>query len=304
MRRLSLSFLLATLPMFAQAPAGTPFGGGPVVWDPLQGGNGHTYEVVIVPGGITWAAAHEAAIQGGGALASPASAAENAFVFGLIDDPACWTVHNGFASGPWLGGYLDAATASWRFAATSEAFPAAPPWLPGQPDTAFGADRLHYSAGSPGQRLLAWDDAAGVDAVVAYVVERDPALVCTPATPGLSLCLAGADAAGYRLQVFGLPVGAVEGRTLFSATPPTLLGTGGFLGLAVDPLLLTILFRTPTAGDVFSFTTGPALVYPASPFVLPPAALGFLAGSTWDAAVLVLDSAGNFHASPPIRVVW
>ncbi len=304
MRDAMLLFLAAALPMSAQIPAGVPAGGGPVVWDPLQGGNGHTYEVVIVPGGITWSAAYEAAVAAGGALASPAGPAENAFVFGLVDIPACWTVHNGFASGPWLGGYLDTNTGGWRFAATYDAFPTAPPWLPGQPDTAFGADRLHYSAGTPGLRLPAWDDAVPTDAVVAYVIERDPALLCTPSTSGLSLCLVGSNAAGYRLQTFGLPAGMVEGRTLFSASPPTLLGTGGFLGLAVDPLLLTILFQAPTVGDVFSFTAGPLLSYPASPFVLPPGALGILVGSTWDAAVLVLDSGGLFHASPPVRVAW
>jgi hypothetical protein len=156
----------------------------------------------------------------------------------------------------------------------------------------------------PGQRLPQWDDAAETDAVVAFVVEWVPGAVCTPTTTGFSLCLAGSDLAGYRLQVFGLPAGTVEGRTLFTATPTPILGGGGFLGLAVDPLLLTILFRAPVAGDVFSFTAGGPFDYPQTPFLLAPGNLGFLAGLTWDAAALVVDGVGVFSATPPIRVVW
>ncbi len=75
-------------------------------WAPESGGNGHYYQPVVAPAGISWTAASSAAQAMGGYLVTVTSAAENAFVFSLIDAPGYWfsgsTVHN---YGPWIGAY-------------------------------------------------------------------------------------------------------------------------------------------------------------------------------------------------------
>ncbi len=73
-------------------------------WDVASGGNGHTYRVVATSTVISWDAANAAAIGAGGYLATITSAAENAFVFSLIDEPTYWN-QAGNGHGPWIGGY-------------------------------------------------------------------------------------------------------------------------------------------------------------------------------------------------------
>jgi hypothetical protein len=80
----------------------------PVEWRVADGGNGHLYEVILVPGGITWTDANAAAQSRGPGwhLAAITSAAEDAFVAGLVNNPAPWLCCvSGNSSGPWIGGY-------------------------------------------------------------------------------------------------------------------------------------------------------------------------------------------------------
>lgn len=75
-----------------------------VEWPTSSGGNGHFYESVYVPEGISWLDARDLAEQRGGYLATLTSPEENAFVFQLVaGDLLYW--QNG--SGPLLGGYQD-----------------------------------------------------------------------------------------------------------------------------------------------------------------------------------------------------
>jgi len=78
----------------------------PVRW----AGNGHIYEAVLVPEGVTWADANAAAQARGRGwhLATVTSAEENAFVYSLVsDNPAFWRCcFSNNAAGPWLGGVL------------------------------------------------------------------------------------------------------------------------------------------------------------------------------------------------------
>ncbi len=70
--------------------------------------NGHFYEPVHTPTGISWTDANVAAVASGGYLATLTSAAENEFVFGLIAGaPDLWDHHHAETNlhGPWLGGY-------------------------------------------------------------------------------------------------------------------------------------------------------------------------------------------------------
>lgn len=80
----------------------------PVQWRVEDGGNGHWYEAIAVPAGITWTAANAAAEARGGGwhLATITSAAENAFVYSLVrGKPIFWRCClSGNSGGPWLGG--------------------------------------------------------------------------------------------------------------------------------------------------------------------------------------------------------
>ena len=71
-------------------------------------GNGHRYEVVVVPEGINWLDAKAAASARGGYLATLTSAEENRFVWSLIaNQPHVWTtsLRQGQTDsvGPWIG---------------------------------------------------------------------------------------------------------------------------------------------------------------------------------------------------------
>ena len=72
--------------------------------------NGHYYEVVSAPTGLTWDEARAAAIQRGGYLATLTSAEENAFVHSLVASSAGYwttlgTAPNQTSGGPWIGLY-------------------------------------------------------------------------------------------------------------------------------------------------------------------------------------------------------
>lgn len=82
---------------------------GPALADLVQWKtNGHYYEVVVAPEGITWIEARQLAQDRGGYLATLTSKAENLFVWSLISGrPNFWTTssHDGKtdAAGPWIG---------------------------------------------------------------------------------------------------------------------------------------------------------------------------------------------------------
>ena len=73
----------------------------PVEWLVSEGGNGHFYEAIAVPGGISWTNASQAANLKGGYLVTITSQAENDFVHHLINNEMYWDG----PSGPWIGGY-------------------------------------------------------------------------------------------------------------------------------------------------------------------------------------------------------
>jgi hypothetical protein len=142
--------------------------------DPMRwSGNGHFYEVVSVPGNISWEDAGAAASAAGGYLATITSKAENDFVFGLVNNAAYW--HGD--SGPWLGGYQSPTTlqpnANWRWI-TGETW-SYTNWQPGQPNDSGGKaeDKLQFGFGA---LLSVWNDIMSVDPILdyqptAYVVE-------------------------------------------------------------------------------------------------------------------------------------
>lgn len=123
----------------------------PVEWPVDQGGNGHLYEAIHVPEGITWQNARVAAqlLGAGWDLATITSAEENEFVFSLIADrPELWIQPNAY-HGPWIGGWQDPDDpgywepgGGWKWV-TGEpwGFTA---WASGEPSDSGGEDRLQY----------------------------------------------------------------------------------------------------------------------------------------------------------------
>jgi hypothetical protein len=151
MRRIAtpLSFLL--LALLSSRPTWSQL----VEWPVAEGGNGHFYEVVSAPAGISWSNASLAATNRGGYLATITSAEENAFVFNLAaQDATVW--YSGY--GPWLGGIQPAGSAEpsggWRWI-TGEPF-IYKNWTPGQPNNNQNEDRIHF--GGQADRSSTWND--------------------------------------------------------------------------------------------------------------------------------------------------
>ncbi len=178
----------------------------PVQWDVASGGNGHWYEAVPWAQGATWTDANAIAQAKGGYLADVHSAAENALVFGLIDDPAYW-VHGSvggfsFNDGPWIGGYQadtsvePAGNFIWTSTGDSLGYSN---WGSGQPDDVGGnEDYIKFftpNATDISQRSDTWNDAPNVFS--SYIVEYNSKPASVPDGGGtaslmaLALCALG-----------------------------------------------------------------------------------------------------------------
>ena len=163
-----LAFLLLALPLLNSQSAWSQL----VEWPVAEGGNGHFYEVIPAPGGITWDNASLAATERGGYLATITSAAENEFVFNLADqDPTMW--YGGF--GPWLGGVQPAGSAEpaggWSWV-TGEPF-IYQNWAPAQPNNNQNEDRIQF--GGQANRSSAWNDVGrnNINFTRGFAVEYD-----------------------------------------------------------------------------------------------------------------------------------
>ena len=88
-------------------------------WRIEEGGNGHWYEGVSAPDGISWLEANEAANASGGYLATLTSAEEDQFVAFTVADPDwLWNWDGSVERGPWFGGFrtpeeCDLSTMNW-----------------------------------------------------------------------------------------------------------------------------------------------------------------------------------------------
>ncbi len=143
------------------------------VWDVGMGGNGHTYTLYSVQGGINWAAAQADAVSRGGYLATITSAAENNAVYNSLaieTNNNVWHVDS-FNSriGPWLGG-LRNATGGWDWV-TGEAF-SYTNWSPGEPNNSGGTENRIHFFGNPNRASL-WNDITDTVPIEGYVVEMN-----------------------------------------------------------------------------------------------------------------------------------
>jgi hypothetical protein len=173
----------------------------PIQWTVGSGGNGHWYNVVSAPGGISWTGANAAAIASGGYLATITSATENAFIYdSLVNNPLYWSQEPGGSDlGPWLGGYQTSdngsqASLNWTWV-TAEAW-SYTNWHSGEPNNFTGSLENYLSfkcAPTAGCRSGMWNDlpdniSVFGTAVIAYVVEwNSVSAVRTPGAAGLGL---------------------------------------------------------------------------------------------------------------------
>lgn len=135
----------------------------PIRWATTDGGNGHAYEAVRAS--VTWSEANAAAVAAGGHLATIQSAAENQFVFNLVDVDIYWKAFNsGYSWGPWLGGRQRAGSAEprggWEWV-TGEPFEYTN-WRAGEPSNetsaGFQENSLEYFSMPSGKRAPTWND--------------------------------------------------------------------------------------------------------------------------------------------------
>jgi hypothetical protein len=149
-----------------------------VQWSTGAGGNDHYYQGVC--GDLRWPQARAAAEAKGGYLATSTSAAENTFIFSLIDQAQYWSPFSYGNFGPWLGGYQDPAPCTgtgtepdgcWTWV-SGEAF-SYTNWDSGEPNNGQNEDEhhLHFFDGE-GSRSATWNDILGSPGqIFAYLVE-------------------------------------------------------------------------------------------------------------------------------------
>ncbi len=167
-------------------------------------GSGRTYELWSEGAQVTWAVAEAAAIGRGGHLASIGNAAENAFVYALVDDHLA-TVYNSNGSnwfGPWLGGVRTGPSSFGWSDGTPFTFTN---WGAGEPNNVGNQEtNIHlWAVGSDpidtAGEGATWNDLGALSGqfVTAYVVELS-AVVPEPAT--WALMIVGFGAAGTAMR--------------------------------------------------------------------------------------------------------
>jgi hypothetical protein len=163
-----------------------------VQWMVGSGGNGHYYQLVAVPGGISWSAANTAAQNAGGYLATLTSSAENSFVYtnlASLNASVWFTDTSGNSEGPWLGGFQPNGSSEpsggWSWV-TGEAW-SFTSWSPGEPNN-FNPNEDYLQFFGAGSSINSnWNDAAGAVAVRGYLIEYDTSPIPEPADAALIL---------------------------------------------------------------------------------------------------------------------
>ena len=169
----------------------------PVQWTVVSGGNGHYYEVVS-GAAISWTDAQTAAGTAGGYLATLTSAAENNFVFGLVNNSAFWTsVDASITVGPWFGLSQQPGSVEpgggwvWENGEGALGFEN---WDPAEPNNLNGIEHYGHYFSYLGGPAATWNDIDNANGfTTSYVVEYTslPAPIPLPASLPLLLAAVG-----------------------------------------------------------------------------------------------------------------
>lgn len=108
------------------------------------------------------------------------------------------------------------------------------------------------------------------------------------------------------LAATNVPAGTAYGYTLITAAMSPVFGKGPAFGIMPDPLTFSIFTLTPAFGDPLAWTyPAGGVAYPDVPLSLPPGAVSFLAGQTWDLVTVAFDPA--YHVlglTAPAQLAW
>jgi hypothetical protein len=203
----------------ASLVVGTP---SPVIWPTNIGGNGHSYQIVIIPNGVTWNQANAAAQAAGGYLATITSAPENSFVFRLIDRPLLWISSGNSRFGPWMGGSQAPGSpepaSGWAWV-TGEQFTYSN-WYPGEPNNFDGnQDKLYFLTQAPLERGETWGDQNASTSLAGYIIEYPQASLGMPRVHidgSVEFDLIGQKWTPYRVQA---STNLLEWRDIATVTP-------------------------------------------------------------------------------------
>jgi len=138
--------------------------------------NGHLYEIILVPSGISWDSANSAAQAMGGHLVTITSPTENTFLYNLISkDDRYWTMGSwGSGFGPWIGLYRSGSGWEWVTGENTNYLN----WEPDEPNDAYTNENWVAFAGrgaqAPARTLIGqnWDDLPDVRPK-SFIIEYD-----------------------------------------------------------------------------------------------------------------------------------
>jgi hypothetical protein len=137
---------------------------------------GHKYEAIFVPNGITWDEAKSAAENAGGYLVGIDSSAENEFVYSLIQDDKFWTWDGLNGEGPLLGGYRKPESKEpaigWVWVKGGQAF-SYTNWGEGEPNNYRGIEDVVAFFGKGTTKGEKWNDVKRSFKSKGYIVEWD-----------------------------------------------------------------------------------------------------------------------------------
>ena len=124
-------------------------------------GTWHWYEVIDVPGGVTWDQANAAAVVAGGYLATITSLGENDFIFSLLNSNSYWfqDTTTTLWNGPWIGGHqnpIGDPIDGWGWSNLEEVVYTN--WAAGFPVGSDFTNRIQFGGSDTG-RINAWADA-------------------------------------------------------------------------------------------------------------------------------------------------
>ena len=137
---------------------------------------GHKYEAIFVPNGITWDEAKSAAENTSGYLVGIDSPAENKFVFSLIQDDKFWTWDGLNVEGPLVGGYRKPESkepaSGWVWVNGDKPF-SYTNWGDGEPNNYKGIEDVTAFFGKGTTKGEKWNDVKRSFKSKGYIVEWD-----------------------------------------------------------------------------------------------------------------------------------